>query len=112
VSFKVHGEVRHAHQGILERLEVRRRPSTKALEQPGSFDLGDHRLCFGARDGASPQRRRLAGGLVDQVFDLQPASVTPPRPVMACRTLARSCSIIRPVFGPRRLPLVKKPNTD
>ena len=23
VSFKVHGEVRHAHQGILERLEVR-----------------------------------------------------------------------------------------
>jgi cytochrome P450 len=45
VSFKVHGEVRHAHQGIRERREVRRRPSAKALEQPGPFDLGDHRLC-------------------------------------------------------------------
>ena len=47
--------VRHAHQGILERLEVRRWPSAKALEQPGSFDLGDHRLCFRARDGPAPQ---------------------------------------------------------
>jgi hypothetical protein len=40
----VHGEVRHAHQGILERLEVRRWLSAKALKQPGSFDLSDHRL--------------------------------------------------------------------
>ena len=55
VSFKVHGEVRHAHKGILERLEVRRSPSTKALEQPGSFDVGDHRLCFRARDRAASQ---------------------------------------------------------
>jgi hypothetical protein len=53
VSFTVHGEMRHAHQGILEHLEVRRRPSAKALEQPGSFDLGDHRMCFRARDGGS-----------------------------------------------------------
>jgi hypothetical protein len=36
VSFKVHREVRHAHQAIRERLEVRRRPSAKALE-PGAF---------------------------------------------------------------------------
>jgi hypothetical protein len=49
------GEVRHAHQGILQRLKVRRRPSAKALEQPGSFDLSDHRLCFQARDGAASQ---------------------------------------------------------
>src|SRR5271165_136427 len=55
MSFKVHGEVRHAHQGILERLEVRRRASAKALEQPGSFDLSDHRLCFRARDRAASQ---------------------------------------------------------
>src|ERR1700736_3470548 len=55
MSFDVHGEVRHAHQGILERREVRRRPSAKALEQPGSFDLGDHRLRFRARDGAASQ---------------------------------------------------------
>src|SRR5712672_3926180 len=55
VSFEVHGEVRHADQGILERLEVRRWPSAKALEQPGSFDLGDHRLCFRARDRAASQ---------------------------------------------------------
>jgi hypothetical protein len=54
-GFKVHGEVRHAHQGILDRLEVRRRTSAKALEQPGSFDLGDHGLCFRARDRAAPQ---------------------------------------------------------
>jgi hypothetical protein len=39
VSFRVHGEVRHAHEGILERLEVRRWPAAKALEQPGAFDL-------------------------------------------------------------------------
>src|SRR5690348_7746231 len=55
MSFKVHGEVRHAHQGIRERLEVRRWPSAKAPEQPGSFDLSDHRLCFRARDGAASQ---------------------------------------------------------
>src|SRR4029077_7332515 len=55
VSFKVHGEVRHAHQGIRERLEVRRWPAAKALEQPGSFDLGDHRLRFRARDRAASQ---------------------------------------------------------
>src|SRR3984893_11336593 len=30
VSLEVHGEVRHAHQGILERLEVRRWPSAQA----------------------------------------------------------------------------------
>jgi len=30
VSFKVHGEMRHAHQGIRERREVRRWPSAKA----------------------------------------------------------------------------------
>src|SRR5437588_8763908 len=55
MSFKVHGEVRHAHQGIRERLEVRRRPSAKTVEQPDSFDLGDHRMCFRARDGAASQ---------------------------------------------------------
>jgi hypothetical protein len=27
-------------QGVRERIEVRRWPSAKALEQPGSFDLG------------------------------------------------------------------------
>jgi hypothetical protein len=27
--------------------------SAKALEQPGSFDLGDHSLYFRARDGAA-----------------------------------------------------------
>jgi len=35
VSFDVHGEVGHAHQGIRERLEVRRRPSAKALRATG-----------------------------------------------------------------------------
>src|SRR5205823_5016159 len=35
--------------------EVCRWPSAKALEQPGSFDFGDHRLCFRARDGAASQ---------------------------------------------------------
>ena len=59
--FNVHGEVRHAHQGILERLEVRRWPSAKAPEQPGSFDLSDHRLRFRARDGAASQRH-IGGG--------------------------------------------------
>ncbi len=44
------------HQRIRERLEVRRRPSAKALEQSGSFDLGDHSLCFRARDRAASQR--------------------------------------------------------
>jgi hypothetical protein len=38
LSFNVHGEVRHAHQGIRKRLEVRRWPAAKTLEQPGSFD--------------------------------------------------------------------------
>ncbi len=33
VSFKIHGEVRHAHEGIRERLEVRRR------ESPGATGL-------------------------------------------------------------------------
>jgi hypothetical protein len=46
---------RHPHQRILERREVRRRPSAKAPEQSGSFDLSDHRLCFAARDGAASQ---------------------------------------------------------
>src|SRR6266436_9853176 len=36
-------------------LEVRRWPSAKAPEQPGSFDLGDHSLCFRTRDGAASQ---------------------------------------------------------
>src|SRR5207245_11211085 len=36
-------------------LEVRRCPSAKALEQPGAFDLGDHRMCFRARDRAASQ---------------------------------------------------------
>jgi hypothetical protein len=31
-------------RAILERLEVRRWLSAKALKQPGSFDLSDHRL--------------------------------------------------------------------
>jgi hypothetical protein len=53
------GEVRHAHQGIRERREVRRWPSAKALKQPGSFDLGDHHLCFQARDrAATPEASR------------------------------------------------------
>src|SRR5713226_2030648 len=43
------------HHTILERLEVRRWPSAKALEQPGAFDLGDHRRCFRARDRAASQ---------------------------------------------------------
>jgi hypothetical protein len=55
VSFHVYGEVRHAHQSIRECGKVRRRPSAKAPEQPGSFDLGDHRLCFRARDRAASQ---------------------------------------------------------
>jgi hypothetical protein len=42
VSFKVHGEVRHARQGILERLEVCRWPSAKTLEvQISEFPTGD-----------------------------------------------------------------------
>jgi hypothetical protein len=53
LSFKVHREVRHGHKGIHERREVRRRLSAKALEQPGAFDLGDHRLCFRAGDRAA-----------------------------------------------------------
>src|SRR5205809_2394581 len=40
---------------MLERLEVRRWPSAKALEQADSFDLGDHRLRFRARDRAASQ---------------------------------------------------------
>jgi hypothetical protein len=52
---EVHGVVRHAHQGIRERFEIRRRPSAKALEQPGSFDLGDHSLRFRARDEGASQ---------------------------------------------------------
>src|SRR6516162_1777950 len=55
MSFKVHGKVRHAYQSIRERREVRRRPAAKTVEQPGSFDLGDHRLCFRARDRAASQ---------------------------------------------------------
>jgi hypothetical protein len=35
VSFNVHGAVGDAHHGIRERLEVGRRPSTKALELTG-----------------------------------------------------------------------------
>ena len=61
MSFKVHREVRHAHQGIRERREVRRWPSEKAPEQPGSFDLGDHSLCFRARDRAASQGHVIVG---------------------------------------------------
>jgi hypothetical protein len=71
------------------------------------------------------QRRRAAAlpsGLVDQVLDLQPAErdafPAGDDPDMACRALARSRSIMRPVFGPPRLPLIPrlplmmKPTTD
>jgi hypothetical protein len=38
--------------GIRERLDVRRWPSAKALEQPGAFSLGNYRLCGRTGDRA------------------------------------------------------------
>ena len=52
----VHGGVRHAHRGICGCGKVGRWPAAKAVEQPGSFDLGDHRPCFQARDRATAQK--------------------------------------------------------
>jgi hypothetical protein len=59
VPFTVHGGVRHAHQGIRERLEVRRRPSAKALEQPGSLTSAII-ACGSERVIGELRQRRLA----------------------------------------------------